>query len=221
MSNIRAVVFDMDDTLYGEYDYVLSGFAAAAAEAERAYGITDAARELISLFAENSRGVFGRFLRAHGAPSDAEARLVEVYRNHAPDISLYPDAKRALVALRERGYKTGVITDGDGERQRKKADALGLFALVDAFAVTDADKQKPQPDAFIKTAEALGVGAEQMMYVGDNPSKDFAVKKYLPVTTVRVVRGLYADCEYAEGILPDYTVSDMSELFGILEGVNA
>lgn len=219
MNSIRAVVFDLDDTLYSESDYVLSGFSAVATEIENIYGISGAQSELAALFGADRRGVFGRFLRAHGLGADGEKNLVDVYRNHAPKITLFPSAERTLTVLRERGYKLGVITDGDGERQRNKADALGLLSLVDEFIVTDASAQKPKPDAFINMANALGVSSEQMMYVGDNPLKDFAVKKFIPITTVRVSGGIYSDRAYADGILPDMTVADVSQLSDILGGV--
>ena len=59
------------------------------------------------------------------------------------------------------------------------------------------------------------VKAEETVYVGDNPQKDFAIKKYLPVTTVRVLgEGLYADKEYLYGIKPDITINNLQELKG-------
>lgn len=225
MSKIKAVVFDLDDTLYPEYDYVMSGFAVVAKELKRQFDIENAESEMTRLFSENVRNVFGRLLDFYGIryeKSDIE-HLASVYREHEPSISLPDESVRTLEDLRRVGYKLGIVTDGRAFQQRNKIAALGLDGLVDEIVVTDelggAKCEKPNPQAFEKVMSALGTDAAGMMYVGDNPKKDFAVKKYLPVTTVRVMRGLYADCDYADGILPDFTVDSLRQITGILDGL--
>lgn len=221
MSRIKAVVFDLDDTLYPEYDYVLSGFSAVAKEMKRLYGLDNAEAEMTRLFSEEQRNVFGRILDAHGIRYEKSdiANLADIYRNHEPNISLPDESARTLKSLRHLGYKLGVITDGRAVQQHKKIAALGLGNLVDEIVVTDELGEgcgKPNPRAFTFVASALGIDAAQMMYVGDNPKKDFAVKKFLPITTVRVSGGLYSDCEYMDGILPDYTVNNLCDIQGVL-----
>lgn len=211
--SIKAVVFDLDDTLYSEYDYVLSGFNAVAAFVD----IPSAADEFKTLFDASRNNVFDRFAQAHRLPSDVVAEMVDVYRRHEPKISLSAEVENTLVELRKNGYKLGIITDGRPEGQRAKIKALGLDGLVDKIIVTDelggVEFRKPAPVAFTKMAEELGVGVEEMLYVGDNPQKDFAVKRFLPIKTARVYGGgVYAYADYADGLKEDIVLGSVAEL---------
>src|SRR5213592_4647719 len=84
----RAVVFDLDDTLYPESAYVRSGFRAVAEEAARRYGVSadEAYSELERLFEDGVRGnTFDRWLSARGIDGDV-ADLMAAYRAHTPTI---------------------------------------------------------------------------------------------------------------------------------------
>ncbi|MDE7406229.1 MAG: HAD-IA family hydrolase [Clostridiales bacterium] len=217
---IKAVVFDLDDTLYPEYDYVLSGFAAVGEYAQKQYGIADVKSGLIELFSQSRDKVFDRFAQNHGIDKSCVADLVEVYRTHTPDIKLTDEVKQTLSELRAGGYKLGIITDGRPNGQRAKIKALGLNELVDEIIITDElgeDCRKPNPKAFEVMADRLGVTLDQMAYVGDNPQKDFVIGKH-GVTTVKYNGdGLYGDCGYLDGIKEHKSINTMSELINCLE----
>ncbi|MDE6029925.1 MAG: HAD-IA family hydrolase [Clostridiales bacterium] len=212
---IKAVVFDLDDTLYPEYDYVLSGFGAAGDTAQKQYGIAGAKDELAALFAQSRDKVFDRFAQNHGLDRACVDSMVEVYRTHTPNLVLSDEVRQTLIELRNRGYKLGIITDGRPNGQRAKIDALGLNELVDEIIITDelgTDCRKPNPKAFTVMAEHLGVTLDQMLYVGDNPQKDFVIGKH-GVKTVRIGNnGMYADSPYAEGIAADAVAKDITEV---------
>ena len=213
---IKAVVFDLDDTLYSETDYVKSGFVAVGDELKRRYGIANASTELLSMFEQNRVGVLDRYAELHGMTESEAKELVEVYRGHDPVLSLAKDVTTTLVNLRLSGMKLGIITDGRPVGQRKKIAALGLDSMVDKIVITDelggVEFRKPNPKAFELMCEKLGVSPEHMLYVGDNPRKDFAVKKFLPVKTIALIRsGLYENEDYAYGILPDLRIRALSE----------
>ena len=221
---IKAVVFDLDDTLYPEYDYVKSGFRAVAAELKRVCAVSDAYGELLRLFDEDREKVFDRYLAECGAAGLTAERMVEIYRNHTPDITLSDDVKQTLSSLRDKGFKLGIITDGDPTRQHAKISALGLNDSVDKIIVTDElggkELRKPNSKAFELMCDAFDISTEEMLYVGDNPQKDFAVKKYLPIKTAHYLGdGLYAG-EYRDGILPNVTVKSFSEIQSFAEGVS-
>lgn len=223
---IEAVAFDLDDTLFAEYDYVRSGFEAVGLEIARAYGLNNAAAELIELFDADRTDVYGRYLKKHGLPVTDESvgALVSAYRSHTPDISLRDGAAEVLSELRAKGYKLGIITDGRPDGQRKKLEALGLNALVDKVIVTDElggeEYRKPDFKAFEMMCEEFGISPDRMMYVGDNPQKDFAVGS-LGVTTVRFYNdGIYKTAPYLNDLKEKYRITDMSELNDCLEREN-
>ncbi|MDE6401516.1 MAG: HAD-IA family hydrolase, partial [Clostridiales bacterium] len=200
--SIKAVVFDLDDTLFSEVDYVKSGFKAVAEYVEGRFGLKNVFAELVELFERDRSGVFDRFVAAHGLDGAVAGSFTELYREHFPNIVLSDEVKQTLAKLRADGFKLGIVTDGRPTGQRNKIAALGLDALVDRIIVTDelggAEFRKPNPKAFELMCDEFGIDAEQMLYVGDNPQKDFAVKKYLPIKTARVSThgGLYENGEY-------------------------
>jgi putative hydrolase of the HAD superfamily len=65
-------------------------------------------------------------------------------------------------------------------------------------------------------AEKLGVQFNQMMYVGDNPEKDFYIRSVYPVITVRIVRdgSIYAKKPYYCGVKENFKIESMHELKG-------
>ena len=216
---VKAVISDLDDTLYPERDYVKSGFFAVAADIERRFGVRGVADKMLDLFDKERADVYGRTLDAFGIDRDDALikEFVETYRTHKPNIKLADDVRETLARLRAAGYKLGIITDGEPNRQREKISALGLDKLVDGIIVTDElggeAYRKPNPKAFELMLDKLGVAAEEAAYVGDNPKKDFAVKKYLPIKTVRLIGGgLYDECDFADGIMPDRTVKTITEI---------
>lgn len=140
---MKAVLFDLDDTLYPERTFVDSGFRAVARVlADRS------ARSEPELFARmqqiletQGRGyVFDTILAETelAARTEDDVRLLlYVYRSHRPRIALSTDALPVLRTLRAAGYRLGVVTDGAGTVQRNKIAALGLDPHVDAIVCTD------------------------------------------------------------------------------------
>ncbi len=221
---IKAVVFDLDDTLYPERDYVFSGFDVVGATLEERYGIQNAGQRLKELFLQDRKNVYGRILDESGvsySQKDIED-ISAIYRGHKPVLSLPCRSETVLTQLREKGYKLGIITDGRDYQQRAKIAALRVENFVDAIIVTDElggeQMRKPNPVAFVEMAKMLNVAVEETIYVGDNPNKDFAVKKFLPIKTVEVKGdGVYAFSQYRDGILPDVSVDDIREVASAIE----
>lgn len=219
---IKAVVFDLDDTLYPEIDYVKSGFAAVESYVKKNFELNDCQNELMRLFIESKIGVFDRFVNEKQMNVEVVRQFIEIYRNHIPNIILTDEVKDTLVNLRKKGYALGIITDGRPEGQRAKISALGLNTLVDRIIITDelggSEYRKPNPKAFELMCIEFGLAPEQMLYVGDNPQKDFAVKEYLPISTVRYSNGgtIYDGKPYLKNIFPDHTITSISELLMVV-----
>lgn len=218
---IRAVVFDLDDTLYPEISYAEDGFRKAAAVLEGLYGVKNAYQKIRTIFDEDRMGVFDRLCSSESLPEKAVEDAVDTYRKNQPEkLEFYPKTKDVLQYLRQNGFKTGIITDGRPFSQRAKIRALGAEAYFDAIIVTDEigrEYRKPHPRSFEEMARKLNVRTEEMMYVGDNPQKDFAVKEYLPLKTVQIrTGGLYQDAEYRNDIVPDEIVADIREILELV-----
>lgn len=196
MTRPRVTVFDLDDTLYPERDYVKSGFHAAARWLEAARGVPAA------MFFEACWGLFESGLRGRtfdevlarldaNGPGVVEG-LIAAYRDHEPEgLVLFDDARAALDRSAARG-PLGLITDGPLGVQRAKARALGVeprfAALVYSDALGGRDAWKPSPRPFLEVMRLLDAPGEACAYVADNPRKDFKAPRALGWRTVRVRR---------------------------------
>lgn len=200
MGRIEAVVFDLDDTLYPEREYVSSGFRAVAERyADRLGDPLAAAAAMSRIFdtADSSR-VFQQLLVERGIDDDALARaMVETYRTHPPTIRLFDDAEAALRSLLGT-VRLGVLTDGRSTTQRAKVSALGLYDRADEILVSSElgpGIAKPDPRPFMFMSARLQVCGDRTVYIGDNPTKDFVAPNALGWRSIQVRRagGLYAD----------------------------
>lgn len=190
---INVVVFDLDDTLFPEYQFVLSGFRAVGDWINTEYFVPDFYLTAKKLFEQNQRGnIFNTALEQLEIDYDSRLinQLVRIYREHKPDISLYDDANWALNYFKK--YKRiGIITDGYLVTQRNKVFALGISRLVDTIVYSDEHGRncwKPSTVPYLKVMEELGCRGDECVYIGDNPTKDFITARSLGWTTFQICR---------------------------------
>jgi len=173
------IVFDLDDTLYKESEYVDSGIRAVAVDAEEA-GVMSA-EEAYRLIKSAPNTASGFDLLAAKAlsldlaePFDIQ-RMLAVYRYHVPQISLPEESRELLDYLKNKGINLGIITDGRSVTQRAKIMALGLYKYIpdkNILISQEVGADKHCPTAWeMMMRHNLEEG--QFMYVGDNPAKDF------------------------------------------------
>ncbi|MEN9361779.1 MAG: hypothetical protein RL095_3314 [Verrucomicrobiota bacterium] len=188
------LIFDMDDTLFPEADFVRSGHRAAAAAAWAELGI-DIEPELRRRFAAGQRGdLFSSSLRALGVeppPGFVEEVLVPAYREHRPEIRPFLETA-VLGELRQRGHLLALLSDGWAAVQRRKFEALGLAPLFDAAVFTDElggpSAWKPSPAGFEELLRIFEMPAAKAVYIADNPHKDFIAPRRLGMGSLRIVR---------------------------------
>jgi putative hydrolase of the HAD superfamily len=221
----QAIVFDLDDTLYPERDYVFSGFAAVATWAEKnlALPADQSFIELKHLFEQGVYGVtFNHWLTNHGLIADSLLpKLVEIYRNHQPKLSPFSEVPTLLSSLHQR-YRLGLISDGYVAVQKRKLATLNLAHYFDAVIFSDEWGQeawKPNPLPFQIILEKLAVTGPNSVYVADNPLKDFIGARQVGMWTLRVrtPQGIYSHVEPpSPSHAPDIEVRDFNNLERIL-----
>lgn len=164
------VVFDLDDTLYQEADYVESGVRHVCAQIKRLYG-RDPYPALIRARLQNpTRDWLSLVCELAGLPSAAKESLLWMYRLHQPNIRLSQSCSLALQQIRSAASAVAVLTDGRSVTQRLKLNALGL-ADWPVYISEDYGKPKPAPDRF--KAIEMQYPAKNYFYVADNVQKDF------------------------------------------------
>lgn len=193
LQDAEAVIFDLDDTLYSEKDYVRSGYEAVAAAFPQ---IENMAQKLWRAF-EKRQPAIDVVLATEGfAVPENKEKALHLYRSHLPHIDLYPGVELLLQRLALQ-KKLGLITDGRPEGQRAKIRALGIEGYFQRIIVTDElggpDFRKPNDVAFCLMQQALDVPFEKMVYIGDNAKKDFAAPQALGMQAIHFKNqdGLY------------------------------
>ncbi len=188
---VRSVVFDMDDTLYPERQYVRSGYAAVAEKLRRTFNRTEPfERWLWDRFCRGqASGAFDELSQEFELDLSAAqiGDLVETYRNHTPQIKPFPAIPSLLAKLHER-YRLGLLSDGFLPAQQLKLKAIGLERFFDAVVFTEElgrEFWKPSPVGFEKIADLLASPRVACAYVADNPFKDFVAPNALGWRTVQ------------------------------------
>lgn len=218
---VHTVVFDLDDTLYPESDFVHSGFAAVDTWLRTNHGVEGFDERARALFAAGHRGrIFDETLETLPArlPADLVPTLVEVYRTHRPTLQLFSDATAALNWITAAKLQSALITDGFSRVQRAKIDALGLRTRLGSCIVTDdlggREFWKPHPEAFRRVMAAYPGSPDGFLYVADNPRKDFIAPRQLGWRTLRIRRpgGEHANYEGTSGESSDREVFTLASL---------
>lgn len=200
---LKTIIFDLDDTLFPEESYILSGFRAVARWVEGQLGIPceRGYTQMLHLFRDGAHGyTFDAWLESHGLRTGTLVRkLVEVYRSHDPELVPYPEVPEVLSALVER-FRLGLVSDGFFEGQRKKWKALNLTVPFSGIVFSDQwgrNHWKPDCRPFREVLRLCDSDGSEALYVGDNPEKDFLGAKQVGMSTVRIRRpeGIYSQRE--------------------------
>jgi len=174
---ITTLIFDLDDTLYREADFVASGYRAVARHLADRYrcDYEDVYRRMMTTFVADGRAnVFPMVVESLLNGLVPIAELVEVYRRHIPGIRLFPGCRNLLERL-TGSYRLGIITDGLPEVQKRKVAALGLDDLVQKIIYTwenGPEMEKPHPWSFCLMMQNLNAAPSTSLFVGDSPRKD-------------------------------------------------
>jgi putative hydrolase of the HAD superfamily len=149
-------------------------------------------------------------------PADRPAAARSVVTEHRRAnlwSSAYSDAPSALAALRERGYRLGVISNADG-RVRRLLEEAGLSRFLDVVVDSaEAGVEKPDPRIFLAATDALGLPPGQCAYVGDIYEIDVIGARAAGLEAILIGPG-----EAPEGVRRVATLTELVELLGQGQG---
>ncbi|MEA3371524.1 MAG: HAD family hydrolase [Campylobacterota bacterium] len=216
------IIFDLDDTLYDERMYVESGLRAVATFGADRFGWDLEASFLlmIDLLESNGRGaIFDQWLAVHGQYGRGLVKeCVRVYRHHTPSLQLYAEAKSLLPEIST--YPLYLVTDGHKIVQQKKVNALGIEHYFKYVFITHRygiRHAKPSTHCFSRIMEREGCNWYSMIYVGDNPAKDFVNLNSLGVHTVRVLTGVHRNIRAQNGYDAQHVITDLGYFPQVLQ----
>jgi putative hydrolase of the HAD superfamily len=124
----------------------------------------------------------------------------------------FPGAVETLQALRERGVRMGLITNGMAQFQRRKIERFGLAPFFELIQIeSEFGEGKPEPGAFLHALRCLDAVPGQAWMVGDDLEYDIRPSQALGMGTVWVDhsgKGLPQGCT----IQPAWIVKQIAEL---------
>lgn len=180
MNNIKAIIFDFDNTLadrtkatYDAFYYLLSLYAPELKD-----GSIEKETVVQDLMIWDQFGNYPKKFVAENLEAKYGIKLPFVFvdwwsENQHKFENLFPDTIETLTYLRNKGYKLGVITNGNSKSQNAKLNRVHISDYVDSTIVCgDYDFQKPEKVAFDFACKQLGVKNEEAVYVGDIYSND-------------------------------------------------
>ena len=172
----KAIGFDMDGTLLDtaiDYEkladaesYVLSGLNVPSSELSSANDDIDMIRKGVA------------YLNGHGNPITFDD-MCKLVNQRASDVEMeavdtakcFPGVPELLEELRSKGYRIGLLTRGQrlyAETAMGRCGILDMMDSIEAFDDYPTGEQKPNPVAMEHLANALGVRASEILYIGDS-----------------------------------------------------
>ncbi len=215
------LIFDLDDTLYDERNYVESGLRAVASLGRVQFGwdSEESFRFMVDVLDREGRGaIFDRWLAAHDRHSK---KLVQVcvrhYRHHTPRLLLNDHAKALLPKL--TGHPLYLVTDGHKIVQQRKMEALGIAPLFRRTFITHhhgIKYAKPSTHCFERILEIERCQWPDIAYIGDNPAKDFVNLNRKGANTVRVLTGIHKAVKAAPGYEAQHRIPHLGYFLDLL-----
>ena len=216
------LIFDLDDTLYDESSFVKSGLRAVAKYGELSFGwdANNSFDFMNNHLRVHGRGkIFDEWLRNNNHYSTGKVNTcIKVYRHHKPDISLYSSASNII----EKYYKKMsmyLVTDGHKIVQSNKIIALNLEPFFKRTFITHRfgiKNAKPSLHCFEIIRLSERCQWSDIVYVGDNPAKDFVNLNKVGALTVRVHTGFYCFDRASAGYDAAFKIPDLDLLPSLL-----
>jgi len=222
--NLKAIIFDLDDTLYLERDFVRSGFSYVASQCHQENGVDELRifNNLWGKFLEGGRGnLFDLLLEENPDVDISLSDLIHDYRSHRPDINLIEGVKDLLIELK-KNWPIALISDGYLSTQKNKLNSLGISELFDIIMFTDSlgtKHWKPSPVPYNTVLSKLGVKPDESVYIADNVKKDFIYPNQSGMKSIRVkyYHGIYRSLTpETVNHAPMHTVKSVTELKKLL-----
>jgi phosphoglycolate phosphatase len=173
---IRAVVFDLDDTLvestvdFAKFKTLVIERMVSRGEPVGKYRPEETIVAILDRYERslNETGESEKTIRERLRELDEIMDAVEM--EHVHETRPISGAADLLRTLRERGIRIGILTRGCEAYARKALKIGGMDALVDEVESRNSDtRAKPHPDAYLKLVSRLGVDKEETIFVGDHP----------------------------------------------------
>lgn len=193
LKEIKVLVFDLDDTLYNEEEYVFSAFKFVSEYIGKKFKKNEETvyKRILDIYMKEGRGKIFDILCEELNINEGPKTLVSIYRSCKPKLKLYKDSEEILIWAKSNNIRTGLITDGCSKVQWNKIESLKLNKKIEKIIVTDdygEGYSKPNKKPYLDILSYFSIKPFEVVYIGDNPKKDFITAKKIGMKTIRIVR---------------------------------
>jgi len=211
------LVFDLDDTLYPEESFVFSGFSEVAKFLFNKVNCSELEifNELKHQYRSSGRvRVFDAVLSKHGIFTESIlGECIQIYRNHTPNIQLHEGVTEVLEFF--NGASKYIVTDGNPLTQNNKVEALRIRQFFEQVFTTwtfGLQAAKPSLEVFQKIAALEKSDLKQIVYIGDDPTKDFVSLNDVGATTVRIRQGRFRNVQVEDSYEAKFSINRFIDL---------
>jgi putative hydrolase of the HAD superfamily len=232
MARLKAIFFDIDDTLYSTYEFsemarenAIKAMIGAGLRMSKEE-LRQELDEIVSEFSSNYEHHFDKLLMRiprrlyKGAnPSILIAAGVVAYHDTKfRYLNVYDDVLEVLKLLYNSELILGVITAGITIKQSEKLVRLKVLPYLTPSAIFISDQigiSKPNTKLYLRACSDLNIRPAECMYIGDNPLNDIDPPNQIGMITVRNRRsGRYIDLQGTTE--PNYEIHNFWDLLDIL-----
>jgi pyrophosphatase PpaX len=211
LAEVEAVLFDLDGTLIDTVELIMTSARYATRVVLGEALPDDVLRHNIGIplkaqMAEYAPDHVPELLAAYRAHNDAV---------HDELICEYPGTLQALQALREAGYRMGVVTSKSTPVALRGLDFFELRPYFEAIVgYEDTKVHKPQAEPVLECARRMRVDPEHCLYVGDSPH-DIACGNAAGALTAAALWGPFPRRVLEPG--PTFAFDSLGEIVGLLK----
>ena len=172
----RAFVFDAYGTLFDVHAAIARHRGAAGPEADRFSEIwrtkqleyawlLSAAGHYVDFWTLTERALDYAFARMPSVDRALRARLLDAYFK----LEAFPDARAALSALKAKGMRTAILSNGNPRMLEGAVTAAGIGADLDAvFSVDTIRIFKPRREVYALVTDAFRLAPAEVAFVSSN-----------------------------------------------------
>ncbi|GAA2043302.1 pyrimidine 5'-nucleotidase [Catenulispora yoronensis] len=215
----RLALFDLDDTLISSKDAFVAWIGEVVAE----HGVGGDAHSFLEkehvFWTGTPDDTFRGLVEFFALPADP-ADLMHAYRGRMVELlTPYPGVQDGLEALRDAGWRIGIVTNGFGDFQNAKIDAVGLRAYVDVVCISDVEGTwKPEAKIFELASDRAGAPLEGGWMIGDSLAADIAGGNGAGLHTAWLHHGRPLPSAAAGDPQPEYIIERTAEAFDLILG---
>jgi putative hydrolase of the HAD superfamily len=183
MTEIKGVVFDLDHTLFDRYETFMALQTDFYNELKKYLSDDVSPRDIYIALTDGDKkylykgwDYIARYVFSLGyfkTPISEKAFKEIIFSCFGRKAIPYSFVPSMLSDLKSKGYKLGLITNGESSLQRKKISMLNLEDAFDEIIISgEFGERKPHISIFKEMSKRLSIPENHLIYVGDHPIND-------------------------------------------------